>query len=51
METQATGWIGFGPILFIPDHRATRMSQMNPNLMTTSGFQSEIHQGTLGGLF
>ena len=51
VETEAVGGIGLGPIFFIAHNRATRMGQLDPDLVAAPGFQGEFDQGSLGAGF
>ena len=48
MQAQAACGVALGAVLLIPDHGATDMGQLDPNLMAATGFQGEFDQGTQG---
>ena len=51
VQPEPTGRIGLGPIFFIAHNRATRMGQLDPDLVAAPGFQGEFDQGSLGAGF
>ena len=51
MQAQAACGVALGAVLLIPDHGATDMGQLDPDLVAATGFQGEFDQGSLQACF
>ena len=51
VETEATGGVTFGTILFVSDDWATQGGELNADLMATTSFEGEFDEGAVTVVF